>query len=112
MQEAISGPFFLVRGGQIVVSAEDTALMPRNSIGLKADGTVVTFVADGRQDPYSVGQTLYELAEFPPAQGVTDALYLDGGGSATYATQRERARMRSLSATAPPTGRSARSPVH
>lgn len=52
VQEAISGPFFLVRGGQIVVSAEDTALMPRNSIGLKADGTVVTFVADGRQDPY------------------------------------------------------------
>ena len=89
VQEAISGPFFLVRGGQIVVSAEDTALMPRNSIGLKADGTVVTFVADGRQDPYSVGQTLYELAEFLLAQGVTDALYLDGGGSATYATQRE-----------------------
>ena len=79
VQEAISGPFFLVRGGQIVVSAEDTALMPRNSIGLKADGTVVTFVADGRQDPYSVGQTLYELAEFLLAQGVTDALYLDGG---------------------------------
>ena len=25
--------------------------MPRNSIGLKADGTVVTFVADGDQRP-------------------------------------------------------------
>ena len=40
VQEAISGPFFLVRGGQIVVSAEDTALMPRNSIGLKAAGVL------------------------------------------------------------------------
>ena len=34
--------------------------MPRNCIGIKADGTVVTFLADGRQSPYSVGMTIDE----------------------------------------------------
>ena len=57
VQEAISGPFYLVHDGKIVADAANTDLMPRNSIGMKPDGTVVTFVADGRQYPYSVGMT-------------------------------------------------------
>ena len=60
VQEAISGPFFLVRGGQIVVSAEDTALMPRNSIGLKADGTVV-YITPTLKDCIEVAQTGVEI---------------------------------------------------
>lgn len=86
--EAIAGPFWLIRDGEIVTT-DNAERMPRNSIGLKADGTVVTYIADGRQEPYSVGQTVYSVAEFLLAQGVVDAIYLDGGGSATYATQRE-----------------------
>lgn len=87
VQEAISGPFYLIKDGQIQYNGDD--LMPVNSIGIKADGTVVTFMADGRQRPYSVGMSLNEQAEFLAAQGVVTALYLDGGGSATCATKRE-----------------------
>ena len=87
VEEAISGPFYLVKDGQVQYNGDDR--MPVNSIGLKADGTVVTFMADGRQSPYSVGMTLNEQAEFLAAQGVVTALYLDGGGSATCATKRE-----------------------
>lgn len=85
--EAISGPFYLIKDGQIQSNGDSR--MPVNSIGLKADGTVVTFMADGRQSPYSVGMTLNEQAKFLAAQGVVNALYLDGGGSATYASKRE-----------------------
>lgn len=88
VQEAIGGPFFLIRNGVNVANAADTALMPRNSIGLTKDGKVVLFLADGRQEPVSVGMTLYDQAEFLLAQGVVECLYLDGGGSATYATER------------------------
>lgn len=87
--EAISGPFYLVKDGQIVTSPDNTDLMPRNCIGIKEDGTVVTMVIDGRQAPYSVGATLYELAEILQNEGCVDAIYLDGGGSATYASVRE-----------------------
>ena len=89
VQEAISGPFYLIHDGQIVVDANNTDLMPRNSIGVKEDGTVVTFVADGRQYPYSVGMSIYDLACYYEKQGVENAIYLDGGGSATFASKRE-----------------------
>ncbi len=89
VQEAISGPFFLIQDGKIVTSADNTDLMPRNCIGLTADGDIITFVADGRQYPYSVGTTLYELACYLLDQGCVDALYLDGGGSATFASELE-----------------------
>ena len=89
VQEAISGPFYLVKDGNIVPDPNNRDLMPRNSVSLKADGTVVLFLADGRQEPYSVGMTLYEQAQFLQAQGCVTSLYLDGGGSATVATTRE-----------------------
>ena len=85
--EAVSGPCYLVKDGQIQSNGDGRG--PVNSIGIKADGTVVTFMADGRQSPYSVGMTMNEQAEFLAAQGVVNALFLDGGGSATYASKRE-----------------------
>lgn len=87
--EAISGPFYLVKDGVNVADPNNKDQMPRNSIGMKADGSVVTFLADGRQAPYSVGMSLYDQAELLLQNGCVDALYLDGGGSATYATVRE-----------------------
>ena len=86
--EAISGPFYLIKDGQPCYSGNPD-LMPRNCIGIKADGTVVTFLADGRQSPYSVGMTIDEEISFLYAQGVVNAIFLDGGGSATCATKRE-----------------------
>ena len=88
VEEAISGPFFLLRNGEIVANPADTTLAPRNSIGLKADGTIVTFLADGRAG-MSIGMTVYEVAQMMKEQGVVDAIYLDGGGSATVASRHE-----------------------
>ncbi|MCQ2418403.1 MAG: phosphodiester glycosidase family protein [Clostridia bacterium] len=87
--EAVSGPIWLVRNGQNVCARSNGDLMPRNCIGVTADGGVVACVADGRQAPYSVGLTLWELSEILLDQGVVDAIYLDGGGSATSVTKRE-----------------------
>lgn len=72
--EAISGPFYLIKDGQPCYNGNPD-LMPRNCIGIKADGTVVTFLADGRQSPYSVGMTIDEEISFLYAQGVVNAIF-------------------------------------
>lgn len=87
--EAVGSPFYLVKDGKNVASIFNESLVPVNSVGFKADGTLVFFMADGRQYPTSVGMTQSELADFLIAQGVVTALYLDGGGSATYMSKRE-----------------------
>lgn len=61
----------------------------RTAIGIKADGSVVMLMVDGRQAPYSVGMTMAELAAAMEALGCVQAMNLDGGGSSTFATQRE-----------------------
>lgn len=87
VQEAISGPFYLVENGKVAVGT-NAATAPRNSIGLKEDGTVIVFLADGRQG-ISAGMTMYDIALMLKAQGCVTALYLDGGGSATFASRHE-----------------------
>ena len=86
--EAVSGPFHLVKDGKNVVPGE-SSLFPVNSVGFMEDGSVFFFMADGRQYPNSVGMTINEQADFLVAQGVKEAIYLDGGGSATVITRRE-----------------------
>ena len=86
--EAISGPFWLLKDGKIQDGLDASYKAPRNSIGLKEDGTLVIFMADGRQG-LSDGMTVYEMAEVLQAQGCVKAIYLDGGGSATYASRHE-----------------------
>ena len=86
--EAISGPFRLLKDGKIQDGLDASYKAPRNSIGLKEDGTLVIFMADGRQG-LSDGMTVYEMAEVLQAQGCVKAIYLDGGGSATYASRPE-----------------------
>lgn len=85
--EAVSGYQILVKNGQNI--APVNKLNPRTAIGLKADGTVVMFVVDGRQDPDSVGMDYPELAQAMIALGCVDVLELDGGGSSTLLAQRE-----------------------
>jgi len=85
VEEAVAGYHWLVRNGSLVFN-EDVR-HPRTAIGLKKDGTVVIFAVDGRQEPYSAGMTLEELAELMLAAGCVDAINLDGGGSTTFATR-------------------------
>lgn len=94
VQEAISGPFYLIKDGQIVADKNDTSHMPRNSVGVCADGSVVFYLNDGRQAPTSEGMTLYETASVLKDAGCVTALYLDGGGSATVAARPEGGKLK------------------
>ena len=86
VKEAIGGAGILVKDGK--VNTNDTTKNPRTAVGIKKDGTVVLFMVDGRQAPLSVGMNGSEIAQTMIDLGCVSALNLDGGGSATFATQR------------------------
>ncbi len=56
---------------------------PRCAIGQISELHYVFVVVDGRDDGYSIGVTIAELAEIMGGLGCVDAYNLDGGGSAT-----------------------------
>ncbi len=57
---------------------------PRTAVGISQDaGKLYFFVVDGRQPGYSVGMSLYELADYMLEWGVYQGVNLDGGGSTT-----------------------------
>ncbi len=98
VQTAIGGGPILVSGGRAErVRVENVNAYefcsadqrhPRSAVGWNAD--YVFFVeVDGRQRRLSVGMTLEELAAYLVKLGCTEAMNLDGGGSATlwYAGQ-------------------------
>ena len=62
---------------------------PRTAIGIKADGSVVILVNDGRQKPYSAGLSWPEIADVMISLGCVTAGHLDGGGSSTFLSQHE-----------------------
>ena len=96
VMEAISGPLYLLRNGEIQVTA-DGSMNPRNSVGIRADGSVVFFMAEGRLAPRSIGMDCYEVAAVLKDAGCVTALYLDGGGSATFAAREEGGELKMLS---------------
>ena len=56
---------------------------PRTAVGLDAAGHRVVFlVADGRR-PDAAGMTAWEMVDAFVAEGITEAMNLDGGGSST-----------------------------
>lgn len=55
--------------------------VPRTAAGIKADGTLVLLVCDGRGSNGSAGYTLAELARKLISLGCVHAMNLDGGGS-------------------------------
>ena len=61
---------------------------PRTAIGIKPNGNVVLLVVDGRQAPYSVGMSLYELAQTMIDLGCVTAVNCDGGGTSTFVSKR------------------------
>ncbi len=88
LESATPGYCMLIENGKCVAEAQGK-LAPRTAVGIRADGTVVICVNDGRQDPYSYGFDNDEMAEVMYALGCVNALNLDGGASATFLTQRE-----------------------
>jgi hypothetical protein len=81
VQTAIGGGPALLRGGK-VVAHNDRVRHPRTAVGWNKDFIFLVEV-DGRQRDLSVGMTLIELAEYMAKAGCTEAMNLDGGGSAT-----------------------------
>ena len=94
--EAVSGPFYLLKNG-VIQQLSDGAMNPRNSVGIRADGSVVFFMAEGRLAPRSIGMDYYEVASVLKDAGCVTALYLDGGGSATFAAREEGGELKMLS---------------
>lgn len=82
LYNALSGNMMLIVDGKIQATEEGDR-HPRTGFGKRADNTLLLMVADGRQPEYSVGMTYYEMARAFLDLGASDALALDGGGSAT-----------------------------
>lgn len=89
VREAVAGFGDIFENGHARSGLDNTTRASRTAIGIKADGTVVMLMVDGRQAPYSVGMTMAEVAASMEALSCVEAVNLDGGGSSTFATQRE-----------------------
>lgn len=89
--QAVGGDQFLVKDGVAQQFEGDYASLKysRCAIGIRADGSVVTYTTHGISAPTSCGETYNDLAANFVAQGCVIALNVDGGGSATMASLRE-----------------------
>ncbi len=92
VQELIGGIPRIIRDGVKSVEWENESVSssfaydrhPRTAIGYSADSTkVYLFTVDGRQVGYSVGMSLFELADYMLGWDVFQGINLDGGGSTT-----------------------------
>ncbi len=72
----------MVRDGKVIERDDSRARHPRAAVGWNDDYFFLVEV-DGRQRGVSVGMNVRELAEHMVRLGCTEALNLDGGGSAT-----------------------------
>ena len=89
IQEAISGfGHVLIKNGEFVATS-DGGRASRTAIGIKADGSVVMMVMDGRQEPFSAGGSMKEIAQVMLEAGCVEAINLDGGGSTTFVAKPE-----------------------
>lgn len=82
-QEVLGGSHLLVEDGRLAVERCSAYLCHRHSrtgVGVRADGTVLLVVVDGRQGD-SIGMTLTQFGRLFLHLDATQALNLDGGGS-------------------------------
>lgn len=88
---AIGGDIIAVKDGQVTQAALNNSdnTVARAAIGVKADGTVVTFTVSGVNVPTTHGYSLREVGKIMRDRGCVDALILDGGGSTTFVSKYE-----------------------
>ncbi len=94
VQEALGADAILIKDGKIVNMTSGSYLTTRHSrtcVGITEDGQVVMMTLDGRQEPFSAGGTLREIAQIMLEAGCVSAVNLDGGGSSTFAAKQEGA---------------------
>ncbi len=88
IRHAISGFFFVLEKG--VPAGNKKNLAPRTGLGLSADRRYMYWiVADGRQEKYSQGMTVYEVGTFLRYLGADTGINMDGGGSSTFVLLRQ-----------------------
>ena len=92
VRDAIGTGEIIVRDGNPIYTGSSNYMnsrAPRTCVGIRADGQVVMMALDGRQDPFSVGGSMAEIATIMAEAGCVIAANLDGGGSTTYAAKEE-----------------------
>ena len=93
VQEGIAGfGSTLVKDGKISVTRTDnyySSRASRTAIGITKTGKVVFMVLDGRQEPFSCGGSMEEIAQIMLEAGCVQAVNLDGGGSTTFVAKQE-----------------------
>ncbi len=77
--EAMGIYYSIVANG--VIDTTGTNPNPRTVVGIKADGSLVLYVLDGRQPTVSNGLGLIDTAKHMIALGCVSAFNMDGGGS-------------------------------
>ena len=84
----------LVQNGKVCITRTDDYYSDRASrtaIGITKTGKVVFMVLDGRQEPWSCGGSMQEIAQIMLEAGCVHAINLDGGGSTTFVAKQEGA---------------------
>ena len=91
LQTAVGGDVILVNNGEVVPENGSYGALKysRTAIGIRADGTVLTFVTYGLRAPISCGRTYDQMAQMLKNAGCVSAIALDGGGSSTYCARPE-----------------------
>ncbi len=84
LQEAVGGFYMLVENGKRVNQNAQSVEVPKTAVGKKADGSIIFYVADGRDYPNSCGLNDTDLSTVMLDLGCVDVINLDGGGSTTY----------------------------
>ena len=82
----------LIKDGKICVTATSdyyTNRASRTAVGITRTGKVVLMVLDGRQEPFSCGGSMEEIAQILFDEGCVEAINLDGGGSTTFIARQE-----------------------
>ena len=88
--QAMGGREFLLQNGNTYIYPHPSIAdqrHPRTGIGIRPDGGVILVTVDGRDAGYSTGVTDSELAALLQAQGASDAINVDGGGSTAMAVR-------------------------
>lgn len=80
MEYAIGGEKRLIKDGR-TISDDTTIKAPRTAFGIKPDGEILLYTADGKNSAHSSGLTYTQLASRLLNLGCVDAINLDGGGS-------------------------------
>jgi exopolysaccharide biosynthesis protein len=107
VSEAVSDWFSpLLIDSRITPDAADHALHPRTALGFDDTGTwLLLVVVDGRQQGFSEGVSLYELAQILQSHGCSQSINLDGGGSSIMLIQESGEDVRTFNS---PSGKSPR----